>query len=46
DLDDPAGAKRGLFALQLHSGGPTEVRFKDFTLEVDPKPNLATLISN
>ena len=34
DLDDPAGAKRGLFALQLHSGGPTEVRFKDLKLEL------------
>ncbi|HWE36100.1 MAG TPA: PVC-type heme-binding CxxCH protein [Isosphaeraceae bacterium] len=37
DLDDPAGARRGIFALQLHSGGPTEVRFKDIKLELDPK---------
>jgi hypothetical protein len=36
DLDDPKGAKRGQFALQLHSGGPTEVRFKDLKLEIDP----------
>jgi putative membrane-bound dehydrogenase-like protein len=36
DLDDPAGAKRGIIALQLHSGGPTEVRYKDFELELDP----------
>jgi hypothetical protein len=36
DLDDPAGAKRGIFALQLHSGGPTEVRFKEIKLVVDP----------
>ena len=36
DLDDPAGAKRGIFAFQLHSGGPTEVRFKDIKLEVGP----------
>jgi hypothetical protein len=36
DLDDPAGAKRGIFALQLHSGGPTEVRFKDFEVELSP----------
>jgi len=34
DLDDPAGAKRGIVALQLHSGGPTEVRFKDFVVEL------------
>ena len=34
DLDDPAGARRGIFALQLHSGGPTEVRFKELKLEV------------
>ena len=33
DLDDPAGAKSGLIAFQLHSGGPTEVRFKDLRLE-------------
>lgn len=36
DLDDPDGAKRGLFALQLHSGPPMEVRFKEIKLEVDP----------
>ena len=34
DLDDPAGAKRGIFALQLHSGGATEVRYKEIKLEV------------
>jgi hypothetical protein len=33
DLDDPDGARRGVFGLQLHSGGPTEVRFKDLKLE-------------
>ncbi len=37
DLNDPAGAKRGIIALQLHSGGATEVRFKDFEIELDPK---------
>ena len=36
DLDDPEGADRGLFALQLHAGGPTEVRFQDLKLEVPP----------
>jgi putative membrane-bound dehydrogenase-like protein len=38
DLDDPDGAKRGVFGLQIHAGGPTEVRFKDIKLEVDPEP--------
>jgi putative membrane-bound dehydrogenase-like protein len=34
DLDDPAVARRGIIALQLHSGGPTEVRFRDLRLEL------------
>jgi hypothetical protein len=34
DLEDPEGARRGILALQVHSGGPTEVRFKNFKLEV------------
>ena len=29
DLDDPHGNRRGVFALQLHSGGPMEVRFRN-----------------
>ena len=29
-------ARRGIFALQLHSGGPMEVRFKDLKLELIP----------
>jgi putative heme-binding domain-containing protein len=37
DLDDPAGAKRGIVGLQIHSGGPLDVRFKDLKLEVLPK---------
>jgi putative heme-binding domain-containing protein len=36
DLNDPPGAKRGVFALQLHSGPATEVRFKNFKLELLP----------
>ncbi|MBC7851846.1 MAG: DUF1080 domain-containing protein, partial [Pirellulaceae bacterium] len=32
DLDDPQGARRGIIALQLHSGGKTEVRFKNLRL--------------
>lgn len=34
DLEDPEGATRGIIALQLHSGGKTEVRFRNFKLEV------------
>lgn len=34
DLDDPGLSRRGRFALQVHSGGPTEVRFKNLELEV------------
>jgi hypothetical protein len=37
DLDDPKLSRRGIFALQIHSGGPMEVRFKDFKLEVPAK---------
>jgi putative heme-binding domain-containing protein len=36
DLDDPKIARSGLIAVQVHSGGPTEVRFKDFELELNP----------
>ncbi len=43
DLADPAGLRRGVIALQVHSGGPTEVRFRDFRLEVDPEPVLQTV---
>ena len=34
DLNDPPGKSRGQFALQLHAGGPTEVRFKNLKLEI------------
>ncbi|HQR08938.1 MAG TPA: DUF1080 domain-containing protein, partial [Gemmatales bacterium] len=34
DFDDPPGAKHGIFAFQIHSGGPMEVRFKDIKFEV------------
>ena len=34
DLDDPKGARQGIFAFQLHSGGPTEVRFRNIRLEL------------
>ena len=34
DLDDPAGARSGVMALQLHSGPATEVRFRRLQLTV------------
>jgi putative membrane-bound dehydrogenase-like protein len=43
DLDDPEGELEGIFAVQVHSGRPTEVRFKDCELEVDPKPEMKTV---
>lgn len=43
DLHDPAGRRRGVLAPQVHSGGPTEVRFRNFQLELDPKPVLRTV---
>jgi len=36
DYSDEKLAKKGIFGLQVHSGGPTEVRFKDVKLEVLP----------
>ena len=42
-LDDPKGAKQGIFAFQLHSGGPMEVRYKNFEVEVNPKGGLKTV---
>jgi putative membrane-bound dehydrogenase-like protein len=33
DLDDPKAARRGIFAFQIHSGGPMEVRFKELRLD-------------
>jgi putative membrane-bound dehydrogenase-like protein len=35
--NDDLLARRGLIAFQVHSGGPTEVRFKDIKLEVIEK---------
>ena len=42
DLDDPEGARGGILALQIHSGGPTEVSFRNFELELNPEPRLRT----
>ncbi|MEK7865993.1 MAG: PVC-type heme-binding CxxCH protein [Planctomycetota bacterium] len=34
DLEDADGARAGVIALQLHSGDPTEVRFRNLRLDV------------
>jgi putative membrane-bound dehydrogenase-like protein len=34
DIDDAKISKRGVFGLQIHSGGPMELRFKELKLEV------------
>jgi len=36
DYTDAALSRRGVIGLQVHSGGPMEVRFKDLKLEVIP----------
>jgi len=39
DIVDPEGAKKGVFAFQLHAGPPMEVRFKDIEVKaLDTKP--------
>ena len=43
DLDDPKGERQGIIAVQVHSGGPMEVQFKDFELEVNPKGEMKTV---
>ncbi len=43
DLDDPLVAMRGIIGLQVHAGGPTEVRFKDLNLELNPKIEMTTV---
>jgi len=34
DLTDEKISRRGIFGLQIHAGGPMEVRFKDLKLEI------------
>lgn len=43
DRKDPAGARAGRLALELHDAGPMEVRFRSFKLEENPKPVLETV---
>lgn len=35
DLFDPNGKRRGVFALQIHSGEPMQVRFRNLKLQVE-----------
>jgi len=42
DINDPKVARRGITGLQMHAGGPLEVRFKDLKLELNPKFELIT----
>jgi putative heme-binding domain-containing protein len=43
DLDDDKIARKGRIALQVHSGGAMEVRFRNFQLEQNPKFELKTV---
>jgi 3-keto-disaccharide hydrolase len=43
EYDAPNVPHEGLFGLQVHAGGPTEARFKDFELELNPKFELKTV---
>jgi hypothetical protein len=43
DVDNPKYVRTGMFGLQIHAGGPTEVRFKDFQFEENPKFQLKTV---
>jgi MoaA/NifB/PqqE/SkfB family radical SAM enzyme len=43
DLDDGKIARSGITGLQMHAGGPIEVRFKDLQLELNPKFELLTV---
>jgi putative membrane-bound dehydrogenase-like protein len=42
DLDDEKISRRGILGLQMHAGGPMDVRFRDFQLELNPKFELVT----
>jgi len=43
DYEDDKMAMKGRIGLQVHAGGPMEVRFKNFQLELNPKLELKTL---
>jgi hypothetical protein len=43
DLEDDKIATKGRIGLQVHSGGPMEVRFRNFQLELNPMFELKTV---
>lgn len=43
DFTDPKPVLKGRIALQIHSGGPLEVRFRNLRLETNPAPELKTV---
>jgi len=43
DFTDTEGLRQGVIAPQVHAGGPTEVRFRNFRIELDPQPVLRTV---
>ena len=43
DIDLHDMPTTGMFGLQIHAGGPTEVCFKDFEVELNPKFELKTV---
>lgn len=43
DLVDPEGDLKGIIGLQVHSGGPMEIRFRKFELEINPTAELRTV---
>jgi hypothetical protein len=44
DLDDPRISRQGVIGLQMHAGGPMEVRFKDFQMQLNPRFELLTAV--
>ena len=47
DFTDPEPQRlvRGPIGLQLHSGGPAEIHFRDFKLSTDPEDKLLTVVA-
>ncbi len=43
ELNDPKGAKEGVILVQLHAGGPTEVRVKDIRVTANPEDKMETV---
>jgi len=43
DYEDDKMAMKGRIGLQVHAGGPMEVRFRNFQLELNPKLELKTV---